>query len=133
MTTEEAVRPSTKLDIRTGKAVVDVRTDAARIPNPDPSKEDLVNARVIHFDQSPNWLANNKMGGFPDKVVLTDDYRAGLGHPKSGLGQRRWSRSGRGRNQNRGVEVMSTDRLWEGQRCLSSRTWPTYWITSMRY
>lgn len=64
MTLEEVERPPTRSVM--GKQVADVRADASRIYD---------QKRVIHFDQSPNWLANNKHGGFPDVVVLTDDYR----------------------------------------------------------
>lgn len=54
-----------------GKAVVDMRVDSTRIPDPKSSTKDSL---VIHFDKSPNWLSNNKEGGFPDIVILTDNY-----------------------------------------------------------
>lgn len=67
MTMEEIVKPSTTITpMSKGKAVVDVRVDATRL--------DVKDTRVIHFSQSPNWLANNKLNSFPDKVVLTDNW-----------------------------------------------------------
>ena len=64
MTMEEVVKPSTRTVM--GKAVPDVRADATRIETSE--------TRVIYFSQSANWLANNKLNGFPDKVVLTDNW-----------------------------------------------------------
>lgn len=64
MTMEEVEKPPTATKM--GKQVVDVRADGSRI---------LINeGRVIHFNQSKHWLANNKHGGFPDKVVLTNNW-----------------------------------------------------------
>jgi hypothetical protein len=71
MTLEAVERPSTRYDVKAKKNVVDVRADASRIPDP---KEAARDSLVIHFDSSPNWLSNNKEGGFPDIVVLTDNY-----------------------------------------------------------
>lgn len=65
MTMEDVAKPSVKQVM--GKAVVDLRADSTRINTEE--------KRVIHFDQSPNWLANNKFSGFPDKVVLTEDWK----------------------------------------------------------
>ena len=55
-----------------GKSIVDLRFDSTRIPDP---KSDAKDSLVIHFNKSPNYLTNNKEGGFPDIVVLTDNYR----------------------------------------------------------
>lgn len=69
MCIEDVVKPPTKQVF--GKTVVDVRADVS----------DLVaeESRVIHFDESPYWLANNRGGQLPDTVVLTnrwqDDWR----------------------------------------------------------
>ena len=71
MTLENVEKPSTRTIM--GKAVVDLRADSTRLPS-DP-KSDTKDSLVIHFDKSPNWLSNNKEGGFPDIVVLTDNYR----------------------------------------------------------
>ena len=70
MTLENVQKPSTRTVM--GKAVVDARVDSTRLPS-DP-KSDTKESLVIHFDRSPNWLSNNKEGGFPDVVVLTDNY-----------------------------------------------------------
>jgi hypothetical protein len=70
MTLEAVEKPSTRMVL--GKAVVDVRSDASRLPSPDGTTKDSL---VIRFDKSPNYLTNNKEGGFPDLVVLTDNYR----------------------------------------------------------
>lgn len=64
---EVMVRPATRTVM--GKAVADARADASRIVD----ETQLV--RVIHFKQDPNWLANNKFQGFPDRVVLTDKWQ----------------------------------------------------------
>lgn len=69
MTLENVEKPSTRTVM--GKAVVDVRVDSTRVPDPKSSAKDSL---IIHFDKSPNWLSNNKEGGFPDIVVLTDNY-----------------------------------------------------------
>lgn len=65
MALEDVVKPSTAQKM--GKAVVDVRADATRI--------DTEQRRVIHFEQTPNWLANNRDGNFPEEVVLPKDWR----------------------------------------------------------
>lgn len=70
MTLEDVEKPSTRMVM--GKAIIDVRADATRLGDP---KAETREARVIHFDMSPNWLSNNKEGGFPDKVILTNNYR----------------------------------------------------------
>jgi hypothetical protein len=70
MALENIVKPSTRSVM--GKAVVDLRSDATRVPDPMTETKDSL---VIHFDKSPNWLSNNKEGGFPDIVVLNDNYR----------------------------------------------------------
>jgi len=72
MALEAVEKPATRYDVRAKKNVVDVRADASRVPDP---KADTKDSIVIHFDPSPNWLSNNKEGGFPDTVTLTNDYR----------------------------------------------------------
>jgi hypothetical protein len=67
MALDEVVRPSTRTVM--GKTVADARTDASRIA------DDTHLQRVIHFKQDPNWLANNKFAGFPDRVVLNDRWQ----------------------------------------------------------
>lgn len=68
MTLEDVIKPSTRMVM--GKSVADVRTDSSRI---EPAETEL--RRVIYFRQDPNWLANNKFGGFPDSVILPTDWR----------------------------------------------------------
>lgn len=63
---EIMVRPSTRTVM--GKSVADARTDASRI-------DETEQRRVIHFKQDPNWLANNKFSGFPDRVVFTNRWQ----------------------------------------------------------
>lgn len=68
MTIEDVIKPTTVLSKeRAPKPVVDIRADATRI--------EMVERRVIHFNQSPNWLANNKEHGFPDTVTLTERWQ----------------------------------------------------------
>jgi hypothetical protein len=72
MTLDEVDAPAKVLKPPTrtvmGKAAVDTRADASRI-------EETHMTRVIYFKQDPNWLANNKFQGFPDRVVLTDRWQ----------------------------------------------------------
>lgn len=69
MTLEEVVKPPTKItSLSKGKAIVDLRADSR-------GAADTEEARVINFGQSPHWLSNNKLNGFPDKVVLTDNWK----------------------------------------------------------
>ena len=70
MALETVEKPSTRMVM--GKSIVDLRFDSTRIPDP---KSDAKDSLVIHFNKSPNYLTNNKEGGFPDIVVLTDNYR----------------------------------------------------------
>lgn len=63
MCMEEAEKPPTAKKL--GKEAVDVRSDASRIGSEN---------RVIHFKASKYWLANNKRGGFPDTIKLSDDW-----------------------------------------------------------
>lgn len=72
MTIDEVEKPAVVLKPSTrtvmGKAVADARVDSTRL-------EESRMTRVIYFKQDPNWLASNKFGGFPDRVVLNDRWQ----------------------------------------------------------
>lgn len=63
---EAVMKPATRMVM--GKAVADMRADASRL-------DETEMRRVIYFRQDPLWLANNKFGGFPDRVVLTERWQ----------------------------------------------------------
>jgi len=67
---KSTLRPSTRPVM--GKQVPDVRADSTRLPSTDPKNEQR---HVIYFKQDPNWLANNKLNGFPDRVILSENWR----------------------------------------------------------
>ncbi len=62
-----------------GKSVVDTRADASRI-------DEMELVRVIYFNQNPLWLANNKFGGFPDRVILSNRWQEDWGILKEAWG-----------------------------------------------
>jgi len=68
MALDEVLKPPTRTVL--GKPVADTRADASRI---EEKEHEL--RRVVHFEQNPNWLANNKFAGFPPRVVFTEDWR----------------------------------------------------------
>jgi hypothetical protein len=64
---KQAISPAAKRLVM-GKMVPDTRSDASRL-------DETEMAHVIYFKQDPLFLANNKFGGFPDRVVLTENWQ----------------------------------------------------------